>query len=192
MRLALVAALVIAFSSPAFAGGPPGSVTPETPEVVPTHVKRYGKWVLLADLVGSFATSMVAGPLVEDHPNIGLGVLVVGFVGTGAAVHLYHGNRSGAVKSVLARVLLPIGGALAMAELVDEPNSANEEDWVDEDDDYWMGAFLGGTLGGLTALVLDWAVFSKKTVEGRPPSWAVAPHLSVTQTSTVAGIAGSF
>ena len=54
------------------------------------------------------------------------------------------------------------------------------------------GMMLGFTAGVVTAVVLDWTVFSKKTVEVRPARWAVTPNVSVTKHGVVAGVGGSF
>jgi hypothetical protein len=131
----LVSFLLLVAPGAARAGGPPSSVQPET-VIVERKVERYGLQIVLADVLWVAATSAI-GEVTEDGGGEGaLSVLGLGFYATGPAVHLAHGNKSGALKSLGARALLPVGGALVGMAL------------AGEDDDFDA---LGGMLLGFTA-----------------------------------------
>lgn len=191
----VAASLLLSLATPALAGGPPGSIEPnvELVPATPTHVERYGKQIVVADLLWLGATSLVMSADTGGDGNLG-SVLLLGYYATGPLVHLKHGNRSGAAKSLAARALLPIGGMLAGGVLAanasdDDPN----DDTFDDGDMAFLGGMvLGAMVGTVTAVVLDWTVFSKKTVEGRPASWAIAPNVSVTPKGATVGLGGHF
>ena len=199
MRLAAVlsAALLLHLATPASAGGPPGTIAAEVPEpAAPTHVTRYGKQVALADLAWLGAMYLVGS--VEARSNDGephlTSVLALGYFATGPIVHLRNGNRSGAGKSLAARALLPVGGMLVggmlAAGAVDDASS--EGDDLGNAFAVMGGMMLGAAAGTITAVVLDWTVFAKKTVEGRPARWAVMPNVTVTKHGALAGVGGQF
>lgn len=193
MPSVLAASLLISLTAPAWAGGPPGTVGPEMPELAaPTHVKRYGKQILLADLVWLGAGTLIASQA-DGGDNIG-SLLYLGYFATGPLIHLKHGNGLGAAKSLAARALLPVAGMLVggMLAASSTENDPNEYDGDEDGMAVFGGMLLGGVVGVASAMVLDWTTFSKKTVEGRKPGWAVMPNVKVTRQSALAGVSGAF
>jgi hypothetical protein len=181
----LVSFLLLVAPGAARAGGPPSSVQPET-VIVERKVERYGLQIVLADVLWVAATSAI-GEVTEDGGGEGaLSVLGLGFYATGPAVHLAHGNKSGALKSLGARALLPVGGALVGMALAGE----------DDDFDALGGMLLGFTAGGLTALILDWTVFSKKETTTYTSGFALRkglrPGVKIQRDGLALSLAGSF
>jgi len=186
--------LALALASPALAGGPPGSVEPNDETVPQTHTVRYGKEVVLADLVWLGAMTVVAR---SDSEGGAASLIGLGYFATGPLIHLRNGNGRGAAKSLVARTVLPaagmlVGGLLAMD--AEDNNQSYEDDELIDDDGFAVlaGAVVGGFVGMVTAVVLDWTTFSKKTVEGRPASWAAAPNVNVNRHGATVGVSGSF
>ncbi len=195
----LIASLLLAVATPAHAGGPPGTIGPEVPAPAPattTRVERYGKQIVLADLAWLGALYLVGSAEARNSNGDGgmplTSLLALGYFATGPIVHLRHGNKTGAAKSLAARALLPVGGMLVGGMLA--AGSADDGNGDDIDDSFAVlgGMMLGFGAGIVSAVVLDWTVFSKKTVEARPATWAVTPRLSVNKHGVVAGVGGSF
>ena len=179
----LVSFLLLLAPVAARAGGPPSSVQPET-VVVERKVERYGLQIVLADVLWVVAMSAIGEAADETDAEGALSVLSLGFYATGPVIHLANGNRQGAVQSLGARALLPVGGALAGMALAGE-------------DDELGGLILGFTAGGLTALILDWTVFSKKvttttTGSGFALRSGLRPGVKIQRDGLALSLAGSF
>jgi len=161
--LALVAVCVAA--SPAAADGPPSTVAPDTAPPPATRIERYGTHVALADAAW-VASSMIlnaAESSSNDADDILVALPIFGYALGGPIVHAVHGNSTGAVKSLTARVLLPIAGGFIGYHVMESP---------DDDDalipERAIGAMLGASAGMLGAMILDWAVFAKHEVPAEP------------------------
>src|SRR5688500_9571273 len=181
MRHAAVLAPALAVlltAAPALAGGPPGTVAPgaapalaaETPAPI---VKRYGTHVLLADAAWIGATWLLASS--EGGSEDGASLVALGYYIGGPAVHLAHGNSTGALKSLGARTLLPVAGGvvggLAMSNADDDPEGMGA----------FYGLMLGAAVGAGTAMVLDWTIFPKKEIAPSRLSFAgrLRPNLEL-------------
>jgi hypothetical protein len=199
----LLAATALLSTTTASAGGPPGSVEPTAAPQYdygfsaarPTKTERYGGQILLADAAWLAAT-MVVGNLEANSSSDGdasiTGVLAFGYFVTGPAVHMKHGNNSGAAKSLAARALLPVAGMMvgAVAFSQDCPNDSG----LDCGFNTLAGMMVGGLAGGVGAMVLDWTVLGKKEVRipGAEVIARVQPRVGVTKDAVSVGFGGSF
>ncbi len=169
-----------------------------------TRTERYGSQILVAD-VAWFAATMLVGSLearrgggyaddgsYDDDPDTSIaGVLAMGYFVTGPAIHLKHGNSSGAAKSLAARALLPMGGAvLGMVAFMEDCRG----------DDLGCGLapiagmVVGGAAGMVGAMALDWTVLGKHEVEipGAGVIARVQPRLDVGKDRVSVALGGSF
>lgn len=180
-RLAvLVAACVLAASSTALAA-PPGMVPVESPTPA-TRTQHYGYQIFLADL-GWFAA---AGLLAKSDASGGGGDLVVlGYYGAGPAIHLAHGNQSGAAKSLAARALLPLAGGVIGLTLGSQGTTADSDSALG-------GMVIGALAGGVTAMVLDWTVIGKKEVAAPKLPLALRPGVSIGKHALAFSLGGAF
>jgi hypothetical protein len=190
VALALLA--VLALSTPAAAGGPPGTVPPEAPAQTTTQVKRYGYQVFLGDVAWVLATSALSEANDDGDGDGAASVLSLGYFVVSPAIHLANGNSEGAWKALGARTLLPLGGALVGAALADDGDVDDEEDW-----DVLGGALLGMTVGIVTAVVLDYSVFAKKTTEvhhrrGFLAKGNLRPDVKISAQQVAVSLGGSF
>lgn len=190
----LLAFTLLVLSAPAFAGGPPGLVPPETPPPAP-RVERYGTQVFLADLAWIGGAAIV-GKLESQSDGEGGGlssVIGLGYFVAAPMVHAAKGNSSGAWKSLGARTLLPIGGAVLGMAIV-----ASGDDSEGDDDGLAMlgGMLLGAGAGMVTAVILDYTVFAKKTVEaprhGYLAKGKVRPGVKISRQGVTVSVGGSF
>lgn len=204
--LLLAATALLASSATAAAGGPPGAAVPgyddgygfAEPTAAPAHTRteHYGGQILLADVAWFAATSLVANLEARDPDGGGdgasfTGLLAMGYFATGPAVHLKHGNRSGASKSLAARALMPVGGALlGMIAMSEECRS--------EGDDCGYAPIAGMVVGGLGgmvgAMVLDWTVLGKTQIElpGMRRVASLQPRVDLSKTGMSVAIGGAF
>lgn len=193
LTLLLASLLLTLSTSPAAAGGPPGLVAPESPAQV--RVERYGTQVLLADVAWIGGMALVS-KLDSDGEGDGISSLLgLGYFVAAPAVHYAKGNSDGALKSLGARTLLPIGGAvLGMAIVAGTEDEASD----DEGTDVAMigGMFLGATAGMISALILDYTVFAKKTVEVPRDSYLgkarLRPGVKISKQGFAVSVGGSF
>ncbi len=197
MRSAVVLAVLSLLAATAHAGGPPGATEPTFADPTPVKkVERYGTQIALADLA-TFALVAVVSREEDDSSNddaISGWIGLAGYLGGGPAIHLTHGNAMGARKSLTARALIPLGGGIlgGLAFAGDDDENAFVPSW-------FVGAMLGATAGMITAMVLDWTVFAKKTtnVEGprRPVglgAHALRPAVKVNPGGATVSVAGNF
>ncbi len=205
-----LSATVAATTGTARADLPPGRTEPgyglDEPNLAAgaTRTERYGNQILVAD-VAWFAATMLVGSLearrgggydddgsYDDDPDTSIaGVLAMGYFVTGPAIHLKHGNSSGAAKSLAARALLPMGGAvLGMVAFMEDCRG----------DDLGCGLapiagmVVGGAAGMVGAMALDWTVLGKHEVEipGAGVIARVQPRLDVGKDRVSVALGGSF
>jgi hypothetical protein len=189
----LLALLVVLASTPALAGGPPGLVQPEEPPPAP-RVVRYGTQVFLADLAWIGGAALVGKLESSSDGEGGLSsILGLGYFVAAPMVHAAKGNSSGAWKSLGARTLMPIGGAVIGMAIV-----ASGDDDSEGDDGLAMlgGMVLGAGAGMVTAAILDYTVFAKKTVEapryGYLAKAKVRPGVKISKQGFAVSLGGSF
>lgn len=192
----LVLVSVLALSTPATAGGPPGLVQPEEPPPAP-RVERYGIQVFLADLAWIGGVAVVGKLESESDGEGGLSsILGLGYFVAAPMVHAAKGNSSGAWKSLGARTLLPIGGAVLGMAIV----ASGDDDSGDDGDDDGLamlgGMMLGAGAGMVTAVILDYTVFSRKTVEAPRHGYLakdkVRPGVKISRQGVTVSVGGSF
>jgi hypothetical protein len=208
--LALSTTLAGTLAGTAHADLPPGRTEPgyglDEPNLATgaTRTERYGGQILVAD-VAWFAATMLVGSLearssrsydddgsYDDDPDTSIaGVMAMGYFVTGPAIHLKHGNTSGAAKSLAARALLPMGGAvLGMVAFMEDCRG----------DDLGCGfapiagMVIGGAAGMVGAMALDWTVLGKHEVEvpGAGVIARVQPRLDVGKDRVGVALGGSF
>jgi len=162
----LVVALVLATA------GTAAAQPAETPAKVPTASEWYG-WQILGADAAVFTTAAVT------HD----GTIALGWIGSGAVVHVAHGHNGRAVGSVAARVGLPFLGIMLGAASAKGCNG----------DFCALGpAVLGGLAGMGTAEVID-LVNAKDEREIVPVSasrWQ--PVAKVSHSSATFGVAARF
>jgi hypothetical protein len=117
-------------------------VAPATP---PAR-KWYGYQLMLSDL-GSLVT---AAALSKSNGGTAGVVGVAGFVAVPAVIHGVHRNVTGAIVSPIVRLGLPVMGALIGAGL----ESCSPDEWFCG----LGGAIVGGGIGMLTAMILDYSL----------------------------------
>lgn len=161
----LASAANVAFAQPSMT--PPGQPAPHYYQPGPSYLYSqpqqtrtvgYGLQVFAADAASWLALGASGS---GDSPVAAIGAAGV-FLG-GPIVHLANGNRAGAGYSLLARVGLPMGGALLFTATCDD-----SESW-----DCLGSGIAGLMLGYAGALAIDWFHLAKKTEVIAPPTgWA--------------------
>jgi len=180
---------VLATASRATAGAPPSTIAPDT-EPPATRIERYGTQVALADAAWLAGTLVLAK--VEDSSTLAGVTFELGAVFAGPIVHVIHGNRSGAMKSLGTRVLLPAAGFLVGWQL-----DASERSPTEDENDLLPEGFDGGVLGlmaGLAgALIIDWTVFAKHEVPAdRSFATGLRPGVKISRDGLAVSLGGSF
>ncbi len=199
--LLLAAATLLAAIAPASAGGPPGSVAtgPEAggydygfAERPQTRTKHYGTTILLADVAWIAVTTLAANREANSDGESSLSsVLALGYFVAGPAVHLKYGNSTGASKSLAARALLPVGGALiGIAAMSGKCRDDSFECGLEP----LVGMFIGGGLGMLGAMALDWTLLGKTEVEvpGARQLARLQPRVNVSKHGASVALGGAF
>ncbi|MCA9676441.1 MAG: hypothetical protein H6708_09785 [Kofleriaceae bacterium] len=156
------------------------------PTDAPTRTERYGVQILAAD-VALFATLAVAAKAEVDD-SVG-SLIALGYFATGPLIHLKHGNTRGAVRSMAARALLPMGGALVGMVLAS--NNRCDGDLCGLE--VVGGMAIGGAVGMASAMVLDWTVLGKTEVEAPVVGRVViSPRVDVSRRGVSVGVGGAF
>ena len=186
-RIAVMVVLVLASAlGTAHAGGPPGTTDVLVPEPAPAkRTIHYGYQTFLADAAWVVGTVAVAN---ADESGDGVGTMMaLGYYAGGPIVHLANHNRDGALKSLGLRVLLPVAGAVGGLVL------ASDSGGDDEGFNALAGMALGFGAGALSAMVIDWTVLSKRSVEVPRPSIAgFTPGVKIGKREVQVSIGGSF
>ena len=140
----------------------------------PRTYRRYG-WMIMA----------------TDALTIGLGVATkrpevaaAGYLMGAPFVHAFNRQGKQSLWSLGARVGLPITGMLVGGIISGVASCA---EWTCG----MAAAGLGGSIGVVTAMSLDWFVFSKKA-NGPSVRVAMMPNLSLTGDRVTAGVVGRF
>ena len=179
---------------PAAAVIPPSHVAPAAPlppmvaAPVPTRGRSYLGRLVLADLawvgVGLLALNAESGEL--------LALSAVGYVAAAPAVHIATGEPGHAGWSLALRVAGAVGGGVVGYAATDRCSDdfGYEEDYEDCEDWGQALATVGGILiGGSVAVVLDYALLSRRTVV-EAPSWT--PTVSTHGNGVSIGLARRF
>ncbi len=190
----LTTVLLCFFAAPAIAQpglAAPGQATPYSAPP-PTFIQQQQGTTTVTTTYGwqVFAADAASWLVIAAAADESEGLATVGMLGVflgGPIVHLSQGNSSGAGYSLMARLGLPLGGALLGAATCDGDGS--------NDGFQCLGSiFLGTMVGYGSALVIDWVYLAKKTkVETLRGGWAsLRPSLQVTDTGAQAGFALNF
>lgn len=172
--LVTTATIAIALAGPSAAlAQAPGEFRPQPLAVAPTPPatieRSYRMQLLTVDILSVAAIYLGVGSEFEGVARLG----AVGLVLAAPAVHVFHDNGSSALKSAGLRLGLPCVGALIGART--NPGLP--------------GVLMGGGIGVVTALIIDYTVLGKKT-EKAPASWQ--PTIGASSTSFSVGAAGHF
>ncbi len=169
IKIAMAAGFVIGLAPPVMAQ--PGVTPPMAPapaEKPQTTTRRYGMEILAADgLVAAIALGTG-----RAEPLIALGL-------TGPVIHAVHGRGQAAIRSLLLRVMVPVGGAWVGAATCGDDDTEDSFACFDN-------ALIGFGLGAAVALGVDYFVLGRETVTTSPVR--VQPAVSVTQTASTAGL----
>lgn len=185
------ATVALALAVPAVAmAQAPGESLPQPQALTtraPATVERsYGMQLAAADIL-SLVTVFV-GANTESESLMSLGSL--GLVLAAPAVHLAHDNGASALRSAGLRVTLPLAGMLIgyavgpkdlAADCIDACSSSSSGSL--------SGMLIGGGLGVVTTLIIDYTVLGKKT-EKAPASWQ--PTIGASSNGFSVGAAGHF
>jgi hypothetical protein len=185
--MVVAALLVPALARTAHAGGPPGTTEALMPAEAPPERRtvHYGYQTFLADGAWVLATAAIAR---SDSTGDGAGtVVMLGYYGAAPIVHLANHNRDGALKSLGLRVLLPVAGAVGGLVL------ASDGDGDDDGMAPIFGMMAGLGIGALSAMVIDWTVLSKRSIEvPRPALSGFTPGVKIGKQEVQLSLSGSF
>jgi hypothetical protein len=196
--LAVVASLLVLATGARAAVAQPGMVEPAVAPPAPiTKTQRYGGIVLLADAAW-IAAATLSDQVGDDTGDENLTSMIVlgGYYGGGPLVHLAYGNPSGARKSLAARALLPLGGALLGMLAFSGENDSGALIPAEV-----VGMMLGGMVGVGTAMIIDWTVIAKRRRVVNPPpaaapvgfgEHALRPAVKINPGGVTLSLAGSF
>jgi hypothetical protein len=186
MQLAAVASAVVpvlvALSAPAAAQAPgadPYSLAPSLVPPAPPPERRvtryYAGQVVLSDLAAICTAAATGG-----EKGFVTGAVI--YAGVPGLIHIAHGNTNSAWKSIGLRLGLPTLAVIAL-------DSAGSCDGPDCEPNPTT-LVLGGTVGGVTAMIVDWAVLAKRTERVRAATWA--PSVAMTPDAVSVGAIGRF
>ncbi len=169
----------------------PGEFRPKplvmAPSAPATIEIKYGMELLAADILSLL--TLHVGAEAESESLLTLGTL--GLLLAAPAVHLAHNNGASALKSAGLRVTLPLAGMLIGYAVGPKGFNPNCIDCVggSSSTGSFPGMLIGGGIGIVTTLVIDYAAFGKKTKKA-PASWQ--PTIGASSTSFSVGAAGHF
>jgi len=155
----------------------PASVPVTAPVTAPVQRRWYGWELILGDL-GAVAVTVAVG--VSTPPDLLVGMASGGviYVLSGPAIHIANGNGLGAGLSLLMRAGLPVVGGL-----VGSATCRCSDQYLEP----FFAVVIGGSLGILTASVIDAAVLGWKPAE-TAPAVPVAPATSLLTWTPTAGV----
>lgn len=154
----------------------PPAAPATVPVTAPVQRRWYGWELILGDL-GAVAVTVAVGVPTRDA-GAGLASGAVTYVLSGPAIHIANGNGLGAGLSLFMRAGLPVVGGLVGSATCGCSNEYLEP---------FFAVVIGGSLGILTASVIDAAVLGWKPAE-TAPAMPVAPATSMLTWTPTAGV----
>lgn len=123
----------------------------------------------------------------KPGPTIGALVYVLG----GPVIHGSNDEGGRTALSLGMRLGLPLIGAVGGAKLISARTSCAQDD-IDCDDGALAGAFLGFSLGVLSAMILDTALLARPHVVHKETRRTWVPQFTVTPQQKTVGVLASF
>ena len=181
--------LALAVPSVALAQAP-GEFRPQAlvmaPSAPATVEDSYGMELAAADILS--LVTMYVGANAESESLLSLGTL--GLVLAAPAVHLVHDNGASALKSAGFRLTLPLAGMLiGYAVGPDDFNTDCIDDCATFSSGSLSGMLIGGGIGVVTTLIIDYTVLGKKT-EKAAATWQ--PTIGASSNGFSVGAVGHF
>ena len=176
VRFALLSIAVVVFAFPARAA----------------EGESYGNQTVLADVTSGLLFCGAGLASNSNKDGLSAGFVVAGvatYLAGGPVVHLLHGNRGGAVRSGIVRVLLPVVATFVGAGiggLVGGIDNGRYSDGTSKTGDQAAtGGVIGFGAGVLAAIVVDAAAFAHEPAP-EPPKVALAPLVGPDRTRGLA------
>jgi hypothetical protein len=164
-RLPVLAALVLLFCA----------ARPARCQEAAPRPPNYRGQIVLADLVALSLGGVAASTHSIQTAYAGLGIYALG----GPILHLAHARPDRAFGSLLLRALAPLTGAYIGARVTQDSSLSGFE----------SGIIIGGSLGFLTASILDITLMCH---DGEPELPPEKPSLSLLVTGRALGLQGRF
>ena len=174
-----VGAIVCAFAGSGASRVALGQSVQAQPPAKSTVARSYA-WQLASADLASFA-GMALGNQVQSEPVTR--IATVSFVLAAPAVHIVNGSYQNAVRSAGLRLTLPVLGAFAGLAL-ECASHCSERVGPSH------GIIIGGGLGAAAALLVDYALLSKKTERAPTRSWQ--PTVGASQNGFSVGAMGRY
>jgi hypothetical protein len=153
------------------------------PVATESQVVDYRWEILLADA----ASIGLVFSHTKPGPTIGALVYVLG----GPVIHGSNDEGARTAISLGMRLGLPLIGAVGGAKLISARSSCARDD-IDCDDGSLAGAFLGFSLGVLSAMILDTALLARPHVVHKETHRTWVPQLTLTPQQKTVGVLASF
>jgi hypothetical protein len=145
------------------------------------YSRWYGWQTLLSDGAALSLLFAVGATLQNDNAGRLIGASLAMYMVGGPVIHATRGNWGRAAGSLGLRAGAPLlGGALG-----DSLQDCSGEDELCG----LTGALIGGTLGALTAMIVDSAALARETVRDPP---LIVPSLRMGRSGTCVGVSGRF
>jgi len=199
MRIAVVAAVLVALTSIASAQAPGQTMSfdienPPSAAEPRTVTVNYRRDIMLAD--GLWLGALIVSAQSENEDLAGWSM--TGYFLAAPLVHVAHGRGTQALQSLGLRAGLPLVGALVGYRLGPHDTACIEGARAEGDfggggcgdQGSLSGMILGGLAGGITAVALDWKYLTKYQKTIAAPSWSAS--IKPTRGGATFGMSGTF